>query len=159
VAEPLLPPSELLGRLEALATQVLTRLPPGERPSGVELDELSALASTALLTGEIDDALALYGWLVGTEPGHPEHHFGLGLCLQQVGEARQAAEHFVLAFSLNPADPACAFRLGECLLALGHLDEARDALNIALTLCRQAPATDQQQALIPLIQQGLQALH
>lgn len=148
-----------MSRLQAVADCLAGTLQRPAQPSVAELDAVSEQACTDLLEGRIEDALPAYGLLVSREPGRPEHHFGLGLCLQQIGEVHDAGVHFTLALSLNPADAACAYRLGECMAALGYPEEARDAFNMALALCQSACQTAGLGPLTDLIHRALTDLH
>jgi Flp pilus assembly protein TadD len=57
------------------------------------------------------------------------------LCLHQLGRVVDAAQHYALAWTLDPSDAGCALRLGECHAALGDREAAAEAFHTAIELC------------------------
>ena len=119
----------LLNSLEQSLSSPLNNL------SKIELAELFNAGQQALIEGRLDDALGIYLVLQQARPDESAYRFGYALTLQQMGEIKQAGEHYTIAFALDPTDAACAFRLGECLAALGYTVDAHDALHAAIQLC------------------------
>lgn len=85
--------------------------------------------------GRYHEAGIAFGDATAAAPGVARHHFAFGLCLQQCGLVREAADQFGAALALDATDAAAAFRLGECFYAQTFYDDAREALRMAIRLC------------------------
>lgn len=78
------------------------------RPGGTApRDHLAAQACTHLgnalaRRGDWSEAVAAYGDALRLRPGQYRAHYNLGLALQQLGRAREAAEHYQRALALKP---------------------------------------------------------
>ncbi len=71
---------------------------------------------------------------IEVQPDLAEAHFNLALCLEALGDAKQAIAEFQKAIRYNPYVPRSFVRLGKILVAEGRDMEAVSPLKDALNL-------------------------
>jgi len=104
---------------------------------GISADELEAVYAKAyedLDAERYDEALDDLALLVQQDPWEPRYQFAFALCLQYLGDAEAAGQHYAQSLLMDATNAFCTFRMGECLAALGNLTEARDAFESTVKL-------------------------
>jgi Flp pilus assembly protein TadD len=83
---------------------------------------------------DVRQPLYVYQDLVETFPNSPHAHFELGRVLQDMGQLREAKEHFDRSLSLSPNDYPTLTRLGALLADQGDLKGSRTMFEKALVI-------------------------
>ena len=89
-------------------------------------------ALRAEAAGDLEAAEALYGHLLGLQPGDPDILYNFGNLYVRTRRFGEAAELYVEALAARPEHVAARVNLGSALLMLGRRDEAMDHLLRAL---------------------------
>lgn len=91
--------------------------------------------ATALhLSGQAEQAIPLYAYLLKSNPNHPDLMHRLGMALHQTGRMEPAAQMFAAAIERRPEEPTYRHALGVALHGLGRIDEAVAAYEHAIRL-------------------------
>jgi Flp pilus assembly protein TadD len=94
----------------------------------------SVLLVTESKGSDVRPPLYVYRDLVETFPNSPHAHFELGRVLQDMGQLREAREHFDRSLALSPNDYRTLTRLGALLADQGDLKGARTTFERALNI-------------------------
>lgn len=91
--------------------------------------------ATALhLSGQAEQAIPLYAYLLKSNPNHPDLMHRMGMALHQTGRMEPAAQMFSAAIQRRPEEPTYRHALGVALHGLGRIDEAVSAYEDAVRL-------------------------
>jgi len=126
-------------RRAARAARELPDLVPADDPLLTEVwDEAVSARGTqqralrAEVAGDFEAAEALYGHLLGLQPGDPDVLYNFGNLYVRTRRFGEAAERFQEALEARPDHAAARVNLGSALLMLGRRSEAMDHLLRAL---------------------------
>jgi len=87
---------------------------------------------TQMNKGDYATALEYYNRALVYTPNYPTLEINIGIAYGQLGEARDAEEHFARAISLAPSDAQSHFYYGRWLFAKGRTNEAAEQLRMAV---------------------------
>lgn len=104
-----------------------------------ELEALYALGLGLYRQDRLDDALAVFQWLVQMDPSQRHWLHALASCEQRLGRHDGALAHWALAQWHDPQDPDPGWHGVRSLLALGRLADAAAALGPVLRQCDARP--------------------
>lgn len=91
--------------------------------------------ATALhLSGQADQAIPLYAYLLKSNPNHPDLLHRMGMALHQTGRMEPAAQMFAAAIQRRPDEATYHHALGVALHGLGRIDDAVAAYAAAVRL-------------------------
>ncbi len=92
------------------------------------LKHLSFLASLQKDAGDVDAASETLERIIARDPDNPNHHFTLGVFLDQAGETEKGEESIRKAIALNPKNADALNYLGYAMADRG--DDLEDALDL-----------------------------
>lgn len=122
-----------------------------------ELEAVYAMGHSLFGARKYDKAAALFRFLAMAEHNNPRWWFALGVTEQHGGRFEAAVNAFAMATLLDVEDPRPQAQAGYCLLALDKVKEARSALEGALIVCENAPASPANDAVAAQARQLLDA--
>lgn len=88
------------------------------------MNTVYACAYDKYQSGQLDEALLLFRFLVTQNVYHPDYSLGLAAVLQRTREYAQAADLYTLAYWLGK-NPQAMFYAGQCYLNLHNQDKAK----------------------------------
>ncbi|MBI3921870.1 MAG: tetratricopeptide repeat protein [Armatimonadetes bacterium] len=94
----------------------------------VTVQEKLLQADQHRISGQYDEAVALYQEVLGEDPSHFESHVGLGLVYGFTGLFDESIDLLKKAVELRPESPDAILNLGKTYTMLGMYEEARPAL-------------------------------
>lgn len=94
--------------------------------------EILERATVLQLSGQAEQAIPLYGYLLKSNPNHPDLLYRMGMALHQIGRNDAAAQMIAGAVERRPTDAAYRHALGAVLHAMGRLDDAVAAYEAVL---------------------------
>lgn len=104
-----------------------------------ELEALYALGLGLYRQDRLDDALAVFQWLVQMDPSQRHWLHALASCQQRLGHHERALAHWAVAQWHDPDDPDPGWHSVRSLLALGRPWDAAAALDPVLRQCAARP--------------------
>lgn len=93
-----------------------------------------AAARQAARSGQVDEAVRLYGLAIGASPESPFLYRELAFVEAQHGDSNLALEHFRRAAALDPSDAASLAEIARLLEARGELEDALRTYDEALAI-------------------------
>lgn len=96
-------------------------------------------AEAALLSGNYEDAIAIYQQTIADRPDYSWGYYGLGLALLKQRKWQEAADEFNRAIALNPDCFWSYNHLGYCLFKQGKIDDAIAAYRQAIGIDGEIP--------------------
>ena len=101
--------------------------------------KLFETAAVLLRGGKLDDAIAIFDYLLIQDPSVPEYWTSGGIARMKRGHLQEACAQFQVAEAADENNPVPVMLRGICFLKMGKQMEALIALRRALCCALQAP--------------------
>jgi predicted TPR repeat methyltransferase len=109
---------------------------------------LNALASIALQTGGLEEAIQRFGKLIERRPDYAQAHYKRGNAYNRLGEFLAALADYDYAVALDPSDARAFCNRGTVLERLNRWQEALSSYDRALSLNPRDPLTHYNRAAV-----------
>jgi tetratricopeptide (TPR) repeat protein len=92
------------------------------------------IAQVYVMIRRFDEGLKYFHKAIEMDPYYSEYHNEIGNLLQELGDYRQAIEHYALAIKYSAPYPEVIFNKAVCHLQLGELEDALGCFDTTLEL-------------------------
>ena len=95
---------------------------------------LNVLGAAIQAQGRIEDAIAVFDRMLGSNPDFAEGYYNRGVAFSEAGKTEEAVQDYAKAVAFNPDFYNAHLNLGLALGALGRYDQAIQSFNHAIAL-------------------------